>query len=114
VVDAARGLLGGGRAVGCTCYLDRRIRPIHETEAQYYLLLEVVDRPGVLAQIAGAFGHHSVSIKSVWQEGTGEEARIVMITHRANDGALRATVDDLRDLDVVGAVRSVLRVQGEE
>lgn len=114
VVDAARDLLGGGRAVGCTCYLDRRIRPVEETEAQYYLLLEVVDRPGVLARIAGAFGHHRVSIKSVWQEGTGEEARIVMITHRANHGALAATVEDLRDLDVVGSVRSVLRVQGEE
>jgi homoserine dehydrogenase len=114
VVDAARDLLGGGRAVGCTCYLDRRIRPIDETEAQYYLLLEVVDRPGVLAQIAGTFGRHGVSIKSVWQEGTGEEALIVMITHRANHGALRATVADLRGLESVRAVASVLRVQGEE
>jgi homoserine dehydrogenase len=94
-------------------YLDRRVRPMEAMEAQFYLLLDVVDRPGVLAKIAGAFGENKVSIKSVWQEGTGEDALIVMITHRANEGALQQTVRDLRDLDVVLEVRSVMRVEDE-
>jgi homoserine dehydrogenase len=83
-------------------------------EAQYYLLLDVVDRPGVLAQVAGAFGDQKVSIKSVWQEGTGDDALLVLITHRANEGAIRSTVDALRSLDPVLEVRSVMRVEGEE
>jgi homoserine dehydrogenase len=83
-------------------------------ESQYYLLLEAMDRPGVLAKVAGAFGENQVSIKEVWQEGGGEEALLVMITHRANEGALQRTVDDLRALDVVRQVKSVMRVEGVE
>src|SRR5437667_802877 len=68
LVRVARNLALGGRAQGCTCYLDRRIRPMDDMEAAYYLLLQVQDRHGVLAQIAGVFGDNEVSIKSVWQE----------------------------------------------
>jgi homoserine dehydrogenase len=93
---------------------DRRLRPMEAMETQYYLLLDVADRHGVLAQIAGAFADNRVSIKSVWQEGIGDEALIVIITHRANEGAVQATVRDLRALDVVLEVRSVMRVAGEE
>jgi homoserine dehydrogenase len=83
-------------------------------EGQYYLCIDVADRPGVLAQVAGAFGDNLVSIKSVWQEGTGEEALLVLITHRANEGALQATVRDLRGLEAVNEVRSMMRVEGED
>ena len=75
---------------------------------------DLADQPGVLAQVAGAFGDHRVSIKSVWQEGTGDDALLVLITHRANEAALRATVEDLERLEPVLEVRSVLRVEGEE
>ena len=82
-------------------------------EGQYYLCLHVADRPGVLAQVAGVFGDNLVSIKSVWQEGTGREALLVLITHRANEGAMQATVAGLRGLDAVTEVRSMMRVEGE-
>ncbi|MGH3115295.1 MAG: ACT domain-containing protein, partial [Gaiellaceae bacterium] len=114
IVDVARNLTTGGRGVGCTCYEERRIRSIERMEGQYYLLLEVADRPGVLASVAGVFAGEGVSIKSVWQEGIGEEARLVLITHRANEGAVQKTVEGLRALDVVSSVKSVLRVAGEE
>jgi homoserine dehydrogenase len=114
LIDVARNITTGGRAVGCTCYEERRIRPMEAMESQYYLLLDVVDRPGVLAAVAGAFGEHRVSIKSVWQEGRGDDALLVLITHRANEGALRRTVHDLRAIEAVLEVRSVLRVEGEE
>jgi homoserine dehydrogenase len=113
LVDVARAGTSGGRGVGCTCYRERRIRPPEEMEGQFYLLLAVADRPGVLARIAGVFGEEQVSIKSVWQQGTGEEALIVLITHRANEGAMGRTVEGLRGLDVVQEVRSLLRVEGE-
>ena len=93
---------------------DRRLRPMEAMETQYYLLLDVADRHGVLAKIAGAFADNRVSIKSVWQEGIGAEALIVLITHRANEGAVQGTVRDLRALDEVIEVRSVMRVAGEE
>jgi homoserine dehydrogenase len=114
LVDVARDVARGGAGVGCTCYLERRIRPIEEMAQQFYLLLDVADRPGVLAQIAGAFGNHGVSIKSVWQEGTSRDARIVLITHRANEGAMQRTVRELAALPAVNEVRSVMRVEGGE
>jgi homoserine dehydrogenase len=74
----------------------------------------VADRPGVLAAIATSFARHMVSIKSVWQEGHDAEAQIVLITHRASERALRACVEELRSIDTVSEVSSVLRVEAGE
>jgi homoserine dehydrogenase len=114
LITAGRLVTEGRPGLTFTWEVRHRIRPMDLMESQFYLLLDVVDRPGVLAQVAGAFGDHRVSIKSVWQEGTGDDALLVLITHRANEGALRATVEDLERLEPVLEVRSVLRVEGEE
>jgi homoserine dehydrogenase len=92
----------------------RRLIPIGELSAQYYVLMRVADRPGVLAAIASAFARHQVSIKSVWQEGHGDEAQIVLITHRAREADLQACVAELQGIDSVDRVASVIRVEGGE
>ena len=46
------------------------------------------------------------------QEGLGDEARLIFITHVAREADVQATLHDLRDLDVVHRVGSVLRVVG--
>jgi homoserine dehydrogenase len=92
----------------------RRLRPIEELSTQYYVLMEVSDRPGVLAAIAGAFAEHDVSIKSVRQEGHGDQAQLVMITHRAGERDLRACVRALEGIEAVKTVRSVVRVEAGE
>jgi homoserine dehydrogenase len=89
-----------------------RLRPIDEVESAYYLNLDVFDRPGVLAAVAGVFGRHGVSIRSMEQEGLGDEARLVFITHVAREAAVQATVRDLHHLDAVDRITSVLRVVG--
>jgi homoserine dehydrogenase len=114
IVAAARNLRTGGHNLGCTCYFDKRVLPIDEMESQYYMLLSVADQPGVLAQVASAFGDHDISIRSVWQEGMGDEAQLVLVTHRGLESNLQATVADLGRLDSVTKVVSVLRVEGEE
>jgi homoserine dehydrogenase len=93
---------------------DARIRPIDDLRSQYYLSLEVADRPGVLAAVAGVFGEHGVSIKSMEQEGLGDEARLIFITHTATERDVQATLHDLRQLDAVDRVGSLLRVIGRE
>ena len=90
-----------------------KIRSIDDLECAYYVNLEVGDAPGVLAAVAGVFGEHGVSIRSMEQEGLGGEARIAFITHAAREANLRATLRDLRELDVVSDIRGVLRVVGE-
>ena len=112
LIDAAVNLRRGAHAtVGA---LPRAsIRPIDEVRSEYYLNLEVVDRPGVLHAVSGVFAEHDVSIRSMEQEGLGDDARIVFITHEAPEAAVQATLHDLRQLDVVRTVTSVLRVIGE-
>jgi len=94
--------------------LERPIRSMDHSTGQYYLNLHVEDRPGVLAEIAEAFGRNGVSIERVWQEGFGEEATLVFITHRAREGSFQGAVAELRELPSVRAVTSMLRVEGEE
>lgn len=114
LVTVARHRMSGVRGVGCTCTQDRRIRPMDGTRGQYYLNLHVEDRPGVLAEIADHFGRNDVSIERVWQEGTADEATLVFITHRAQEGDFQKTVQELRELSAVRRVASVIRVEGEE
>jgi homoserine dehydrogenase len=114
LIAVARNLIAGTRGVGCTCFYERTIRPMAEMTGQYYILLRVEDRPGVLAEIAGALGRNEVSIKSVWQEGIGADAQLVFVTHRAQEGAFQQAVSELEAIAGVEEVRSVLRVEAEE
>ena len=113
LIDAAVNLRRGA-AAGPPPTAPARIHPIGELRTAYYLALEVIDRPGVLANVAGVFGRHGVSIRSMEQEGLGDQARIIFITHVACEGDMRATLDDLRHLEAVRQVGSVLRVIADE
>jgi homoserine dehydrogenase len=113
LIDAAHNLRAGG--TGRTPLPHRiPLRPIDELWSAYYLNIEVVDRPGVLAAVAGVFGTHGVSIQSMHQEGLGDEARLIFITHLARESAMQATLTGLRDLEAVDRVGSLLRVVGAE
>jgi len=114
LVAVARNRLTGARGMGDSSYAALRIRPMGETLTRYHVSLDVADKAGVLANVAQAFAHHDVSIQTVRQEGHGDDATLELVTHAATDAALSATVAQLRDLDVVRAVASVLRVEGGE
>ncbi len=87
--------------------------PIGDALTRYHISLDVADKAGVLAAVAGVFAKHGVSIATVNQSGRGNQAVLVIVTHAAADRALAATVAELRALDIVRAVASVLRVEGE-
>jgi len=112
LVAVARNRVTGGRGPGESAYADLPVRPMGQTLTRYHVNLDVADRPGVLAAVATAFASHDVSISTVRQEGRGEDASLVIVTHTAPDHALASTVKDLRKLDVVRDVASVMRVEG--
>ena len=114
LVDVVRNLGQDARGVGCTCFYERPLRAMDEVRTQYYVALDVIDRPGVLAQVAAVFGEHQVSIRSVLQRGKGAQAQLVLVTHLAREGDMQATLARLRTLPVVVALASVMRVEGEE
>jgi homoserine dehydrogenase len=113
IVAVARNRLAGARAATESTYADLRIRPMGEVVTRYHISLDVADRPGVLAAVAGVFAHHDVSIQTVRQEGRGDDATLVIVTHTATDASLASTVADLREATMVREVISVMRVEGE-
>jgi homoserine dehydrogenase len=113
LLDAAHNLKAG--STGRTVVLrPSTIRPIDDLVSEYYLTLEVADRPGVLAAVARVFEDHSVSIRSMEQLGLGAEARLIFITHTARERDVQDCLRDLRHLDVVDRIGGLLRVIGAE
>ena len=109
LIDAAANLRKGAHA-SLGSLGKAPMRSIDDACSEYYLNVEVADRPGVLAAVAGAFGDHGVSIRAMEQEGLGDDARLVFITHTAVERDVQATLHDLRELDAVKRIVSVLRV----
>ncbi|WP_416905836.1 homoserine dehydrogenase [Micromonospora echinospora] len=121
VVAVCRNRLAGVRAPSESAYADLAVRPMGEALTRYHVSLDVADKPGVLAAVAGVFARHDVSIATVRQApagtepaGRGADAVLVIVTHTAPDAALAATVEELRGLDAVRSIASVLRVEGGE
>jgi homoserine dehydrogenase len=113
LVTVARNRLRGALGPGESSYAARPVTKIGSVMTRYHVSLDVADMVGVLATIAQAFAEHGVSIETVRQNGRGAGAQLVIVTHHAQDAALSATVQALRNLDIVREVTSVMRVEGD-
>jgi homoserine dehydrogenase len=91
---------------------DRTVVPVGmaDLSVPYFIEMDVVDRPGVLAAIASVFGSHSVSIWRMEQVGVGEEARLVFITHEAREELVHRTIGEVVRLDSVKRLGAFLRM----
>ncbi len=109
VIDAAINLGKGTHAT-----LGRlgvaRFMPISETSCEYLLGLEVSDKPGVLHAVTGVFARNLVSIRAAEQDRIGDGARLVFLTHLANEAAMQSCIAELKRLEVVAHVGALLRV----
>jgi homoserine dehydrogenase len=112
LVAVARHRVFGGLGSRESEYAGREIASIGEAMTRYHIRLDVADRPGVLAAVAQAFAHQGVSIQTVRQEGHGNDAELVVVTHSGVESALATTVAQLRSMDIVRNVASVIRVEG--
>lgn len=117
IVAIARTRVTGGRGPGESSYAQLPVLPMGEAVTRYHVSLEVADRSGVLAAVAAVFAEHDVSIETVRQQVVTDDdgephAELIIVTHRATDAALAATVDALAELDTVTQVTSVMRVEG--
>jgi len=113
IVAVARNRRAGLRGPEPATYAELPVVPMADALTRYYVALDVADRPGVLAPVAERFARRGVSIKTVHQEGRGEDAILIIVTHTARESALAATVADLTAMEAVRAVDSVMRVEGE-
>jgi homoserine dehydrogenase len=113
VVAVGRNRVRGYRGHGESSYADLEPRGIEAAITRYAINLQVADQPGVLAAIAKTFADNDVSIQVVRQDGSGDEAYLLVRTHQASDAALSRTLEILRAMPAVRSVVGVMRVEGE-
>ena len=113
LVTVARNRIAQVRGVGESVYAQLPVVPMGQTQTRYHVQIDVDDKAGVLATVATTFAEHGVSIQTVRQEGRGDDAQLVVVSHRASYAALSATVEALRAMEFVHDVSSVMRVEGE-
>ncbi|WP_397218550.1 homoserine dehydrogenase [Nocardioides terrisoli] len=112
LVTVARNRLAEVSGAGESAYAGLPVLPMGATQTRYHVQVDVDDKPGVLASVAHAFAERNVSIQTVRQEGRGDDAQLVVVSHTASDADLAATVESLRSMPNVRDVSSVMRVEG--
>jgi homoserine dehydrogenase len=110
VLDAARNRISGRHDVPFS--VDNTLHSVNagDLPSAFYISLDVLDQPGVLAAVAGIFGKNNVSIKSMEQSGFGTEARLSFLTHEALTRDVHNTIEDLSKLESVDSVGACIRV----
>jgi homoserine dehydrogenase len=88
--------------------------PLEQLVSAFYLRLMVWDKPGVIANVAGALGQHGVSLESVLQRGRdpGEVVPVVMVLHECEERAIRAALSEIEQLDSVAEKPTLIRIAG--
>jgi homoserine dehydrogenase len=95
----------------CTHQHYCKIAPIEELTTRFYARFLTKDRPGVIGKLGTSFGNHGVSIESIVQTGfQGDLAEIVVVTHDVREGDFHQALDEIRTLDAVDSIPSLLRV----
>lgn len=88
-------------------------KPADEVVSQHYLRLSVVDKPGVLAQVANVLAAHEIGISSVIQpEAHADEATpLILMLHDATRGQMTAALEELSRLACVKRPPRMIRVE---
>lgn len=122
VVSAGRRLVLGGPGRTDSTIEVLPVLPIDAVRTRYYIGMDAADQPGVLSKISALFAENGVSIETMRQtvhrdrdeseNGGPATAELRIVTHRASEAALAATVEAIKGLDIINSVTSVLRVEG--
>lgn len=114
IIDIARNIKFNccGR-IGCTCYKNLSIKKPEDCISRYFLRMQVEDRAGVLAGVAGVFGSNNVSISRLIQKSCDENtAEIVVITDEVMTGNFKDSIAILSGMSMIKKISSVIRVYG--
>jgi homoserine dehydrogenase len=119
VMEISRNILAGiGGRTAPLGYLEDRIRdlaikPIGEIVSKFYIRFSVVDRPGVIARIAGELGKNNISIESMVQTARSEQESvpIVIMTHEAREMDVRKALADIDSFDFVSEKSNLIRIE---
>jgi len=121
LIELSRSMLAGaGRRMAPLGFLDARIgnipvKPMAEIVSKYMLRFSALDKPGVLAAISGSLGRHGISIESMVQTARQADVNapvpIVIKTHEAREGDVRAALDEIDRFDIIGEKTGFIRIE---
>jgi len=97
----------------CGCFEHKKVKAVDDIESRYYMRLDALDKPGVLAKIAKVLGDNNVSIETAIQKNTRDgHAELVFGTYLVKEKSMRRALKKIEQLDVVAEVGNILRVEG--
>lgn len=114
IIDIARNMLHNATGrISCTCYEEKKLCPPDKIAVPCYIRMKVLDKPGVLAAIAAAFGAQNVSLRNVIQtnDRRSNKAEIVVITHSVSENNLQMALQILKVMPVVEKICCLIRVE---
>jgi len=113
LVDLARGRRIPTFGVPATALKPAVASPMAQHRGPYYIRLMVVDRPGVIADIAAALRDENVSMESMLQRGRApnEAVPVVLTTHIAEEAAMNRAVQRIARLDAVIERPRMIRIE---
>ncbi len=122
VIAIARNLMkdATGRVPPASFQQDQRrplrMRPMEEITCLYYIRFMVLDRPGVLSQIAGVLGRYGISISSVLQQGRkeGQTVPVVIMTHMARERDVQNALREINNMPFISEPTTLIRVEGKD
>ncbi|MFP4686585.1 MAG: homoserine dehydrogenase [bacterium] len=98
-------------------FADDSLTPIEEEKikSRYYIRLNALDQPGVLAGVTRILGEKKISIETVIQHGRSadQEVPVILTTHRAREGNMRRAIEEIKKLPVIGDRPAVVRIEEE-
>lgn len=83
---------------------DTSILPMEEVETAYYLRMQAIDRPGVLAEVTAILGDLGISIEAILQKEPEEGAShvpIIFLTQRVQEKNMNEAIEKIKNLDVI-------------
>ena len=93
---------------------DTPILPIEDVHTSYYLRMQAVDRPGVLADVTRVFGDQGISIEAIIQKEPSEDANfatIIMLTQKNREGQMNEAIKRIEALDAINGKITRIRLE---
>ena len=114
VIDVMRNILHHSCGkIGYGCYRNLPVKSAEDTVSRFFLRIQVTDKPGALANIAGILGNNDVSIAQVVQKRSHDGvAELVIITDPVREKHFNDALSILKGMSVLKEVSGVIRVYG--
>ena len=101
-----------GSNISLSHYRDKKVAPMDDVEAEYYIRMTIRDMPGVLGRVATKLGENNVSIFSFIQKPVkGEFATVVFVTHKNLEGNVKKALKEILEMDDINKVENVIRIE---